>query len=67
VKESPPIAVAGLLSAVVVGGLFYLLGVLISALGQILEASVDTAINTSPFLSNAHRAEIMSLPPPGKI
>ncbi|MFN2453016.1 MAG: hypothetical protein ABR577_02220 [Pyrinomonadaceae bacterium] len=44
-----------------VGILFYLLGVLVSAQGQILKASLDSAVNNSPFLTNTHRAEIMSL------
>jgi hypothetical protein len=45
-----------------VGSLFYLLGVLVSAQGQILKASLDGAVNNSPFLTNEHRARIMSLP-----
>ena len=45
-----------------VGTLFYLIGVLISAQGQILKASLDGAVNSSPFLTDEHRAEIMSLP-----
>ena len=45
-----------------VGILFYLIGVLISAQGQILKASLDSAVNSSPFLTNEHRAKIMSLP-----
>ncbi len=45
-----------------VGVLIYLLGILVSAQGQILKASLDSAVNTSPFLSNAQRANIMSLP-----
>jgi ABC-type polysaccharide/polyol phosphate export permease len=47
---------------VFVGILFYLLGVLVSAQGQILKASLDGAVNSSPFLSNDHKANIMSLP-----
>jgi len=47
---------------VVAGTLFYLLGVLVSAQGQILKASLDGAVNSSPFLTNQHRAKIMSLP-----
>jgi hypothetical protein len=47
--------------AVFVGILFYLLGVIVAAQGQILKGVLDTAINTSPFLTDGHRAEIMSL------
>jgi hypothetical protein len=51
----------GLLFAAFVGLQFYLLGVLVSAQGQILKASLDSAVNSSPFLNNEHRAKIMSL------
>lgn len=51
----------GLLFAAFVGIQFYLLGVLVSAQGQILKASLDSAVNSSPFLNNEHRAKIMSL------
>lgn len=44
-----------------IGMLFYLLGILISAQGQILKASLDSAVNTSPFLTNRDRAALMSL------
>ncbi|MBI1924717.1 hypothetical protein HYR99_10740 [Candidatus Poribacteria bacterium] len=51
----------GVLLALFVGLLFYILEVLVSAQGQILKASLDSAVNTSPFLTNEHRAKIMSL------
>ena len=60
-KESPIIFLGSLFFAVLIGGIFYLLGVIVSAQGQILKASLDTAVNTSPFLLNAHRTDIMSL------
>jgi hypothetical protein len=41
---------------------FYILGILVAAQGQILKASLDGAVNGSPFLTNEHRAKIMSLP-----
>jgi hypothetical protein len=50
--------VAGLFMAV----LFYFAGVLVSAQGQILNATLDSAVNGSPFLTDEHRARIMSLP-----
>lgn len=40
---------------------FYIWGVLVSAQGQILKASLDGAVNSSPFLTNEQRAKIMSL------
>lgn len=56
------ILATGTAFAVFVGLLFFLLGVLVSAQGQILKASLDGAVNSSPFLTNEDRAEIMSLP-----
>ncbi|SRR5579885_344042 len=43
------------------GVLFYIVGVFVSAQGQILKASLDSAVNSSPFLGDEHRARIMSL------
>ncbi len=51
----------GIVFAAFVGVLFYLFGVIVSAQGQILKASLDGAVNSSPFLTNEHRAKIMSL------
>jgi hypothetical protein len=52
-------------TAIVVGfsalALFWLLGTLISTLGESLKASLDTAVYASTFLDNAQRAKIMSL------
>jgi hypothetical protein len=45
-----------------VGGLFFLLGVLIGAQGQLLLTHADSAVYASPFLSNEERAAAMSLP-----
>lgn len=47
---------------VIMGVWFFIVGVLVSAQGQILRASLDSAVNNSPFLTNDHRAKIMSLP-----
>ncbi|MBI3767862.1 MAG: hypothetical protein HY271_05115 [Deltaproteobacteria bacterium] len=60
-QASAQMGVAGMLLGGVAGGIFYLLGILISAQGQILHAVLDTAVNSSPFLTNPDRAEIMSL------
>jgi hypothetical protein len=51
----------GLIVAAFTGGIVYILGILISAEGQTLKASLDGAVNSSPFLADEHRAEIMSL------
>jgi hypothetical protein len=45
-----------------VGTLFYLIGVIVSAMGQIIKGVMDSAVNTSPLLTNEDRAKIMSLP-----
>jgi hypothetical protein len=54
--------IIGIVFGALVGGLFFLLGVLISAQGQLLLAHADSAVHTSPFLSNEERAAVMSLP-----
>ncbi len=53
--------VLGLVGGIVIGIFLYFLGVLVRAQGQILRASLDSAVNTSPFLSNEQRARAMSL------
>lgn len=53
--------ILGLVIGLIVGALIYLIGVIVAAQGQILKANLDTAVNTSPFLTNDIRAEIMSL------
>lgn len=49
-------------SGVLVAASFWIFGVLVAAVGQMKRALIDSAVNTSPFLSNADRADIMSLP-----
>jgi hypothetical protein len=55
------LGIIGIVVGVLSGALFYIIGVLVSAQGQILKASLDSAVNSSPFLTNEHRAKIMSL------
>jgi RNA polymerase subunit RPABC4/transcription elongation factor Spt4 len=40
----------------------WILGVMISAQGQLLKANLDCAVNSSPFLTDLSKAEIMALP-----
>lgn len=40
---------------------FWLVGILVCVKGQDLKASLDSAVNSSPFLSNTQRAALMSL------
>ena len=54
-----------LIVVVLYGGIvflvFYVVGVIVSAQGQILKAGLDTSVHTSPFVSNDDKAKIMSL------
>ena len=49
------------LPGILVGGIGYLLGLLISAQGQILLVQADSAVHTSPFMTNEEKAKVMSL------
>jgi hypothetical protein len=52
----------GLLLGATLGVLFWVVGVIVSAQGQMLRAQLDTAVSTSPFLSDTERAEAMGIP-----
>jgi hypothetical protein len=56
------VGITGIFIGIFGGALFYIIGVLVSSQGQILKASLDGAVNSSPFLANEHKAKIMSLP-----
>ena len=51
----------GLLLGGIVAISLYVLGVLVAANGQMLKASLDSAVNDSPFLSLQQKAQVMSL------
>ena len=51
----------GALLGGVYGGIIFLLGLLISAQGQMLLVQADSAVHTSPFMSNDEKAKVMSL------
>jgi hypothetical protein len=51
----------GFIVAVLVAAVFFLFGTLLSAQGQILMATLDTAVNTSSFLPEAERARLLSI------
>jgi len=55
------LVLAGLLVGLVAGGIIYGIGILVSAQGQILAATIDTAVNGSPFLSDGQKANAMSV------
>ena len=66
-RSGDPIFSIGILlviAGVIAGISLYVVGVIVAAQGQILKASLDSAVNSSPFLTNEHRAEVMSLPKP---
>jgi hypothetical protein len=48
--------------AFIVGFVFYFIGVIVSAQGQVLRATLDNTVGNSPFLENEQKAVIMSLP-----
>lgn len=53
--------VAGAFLATLCGASLWVAGVLIAAQGQILQASLDTAVAQSPFLTDSERLEAMGL------
>lgn len=53
------LAIGGPILGIVVGGLLLILGVIVSAIGQILQAVLDTAVNTSPFMSDEQKIRVM--------
>ena len=57
-----PIIIAGtLLFGAVIAFCGWVVGVIVSAQGQMLRATLDGSVNNSPFLTNDLRARIMSL------
>lgn len=55
------VVIGAIVIAAVVFAIFFLLGTLVSAQGQILKATLDSAVNGSPFLTNEQKARIMSI------
>ena len=54
-------AVIALFVAGTVFLIFFAVGLIVSAQGQNLKANLDSAVNSSPFLTNEQRAKVMSL------
>jgi hypothetical protein len=52
---------AGLIAGLVVASVFAVIGIIVAAQGQLLKATVDTAVNSSPFLNDRQKAATMSL------
>jgi hypothetical protein len=47
--------------AAMIWGISFIVGVLVCSKGELLKATLDEAVNTSPFLENQDRKKIMSL------
>jgi hypothetical protein len=47
--------------SILVAAVFFILGVVVSAQGQILRAGVDTAVHSSPFLTDEEKATTMGI------
>lgn len=52
----------GVMIALIVVAVCFSIGVMVSAQGQLLRSTLDTAVNSSPFLSDSQKAFTMSLP-----
>jgi hypothetical protein len=59
---SEVLTVAGIVLAAIVGGLFWVFGVIVAAQGQVLQATLDNAVASSHFLTDTERADAMGLP-----
>ena len=58
-SESTPAMIVGGCVAICVAGAFFVLGVLIAAQGQLTLASLDTAVNSSPILTDEEKIQII--------
>lgn len=52
----------GFVFGLVVAMVFFVIGVVVAAHGQVLRATLDSAVHSSPFLTDDLRAAVMSLP-----
>jgi len=64
-RQAPPgagvILLTGILSGLGTFATIFVIGAIVSSLGRLRVAALDSAVNTSPFLTNEQRAEVMSL------
>jgi hypothetical protein len=58
-KEEGYLLFGGLGFALALGTSLYIAGIMISAQGQLLQANIDSAVNTSPLLDNEQKAKIL--------
>ena len=59
--HSGQLAIGGIILGVIVSIPIFILGILVAAQGQILKATLDTAVHTSPLLTKDDMQKIMSL------
>jgi hypothetical protein len=57
----PSYCIGAVLLGVVVGLPLYILGILVAANGELLKATLDTAVHSTPFLTRDQQAIAMSL------
>jgi Flp pilus assembly protein TadB len=62
-QNRTPYALMEILVAFAVAIPIYVLGILVAAQGEILKATLDTAVTNSPFLKTEEMATVMSLRP----
>jgi len=55
-------SVLAFVGAVMLLAIGYVFGTMVSAQGQILLANLDSAVHTSPFLTDDERAQVMHMP-----
>ena len=60
-EGSPKFVLGGLMLGVVIAVPIFVLGVLVSAQAQILKATLDTAVHSSPFFTKDDIQKVMSL------
>ena len=60
-SSSVAVTFGGVLLGAVVAIPIFVLGVLVSAQAQVLKATLDTAVHSSPFLTKENMARVMSL------
>jgi hypothetical protein len=60
-SQSALYAIGGIILGAIVATPIYVLGILVAAQGQILKATLDTAVNSSPLLTKDEMRQIMSL------
>ena len=58
-NQNAAVLMGGLFVAAIWFVLFFALGIIVSAQGQILKADLDGAVNTSPFMTDDQKAHVM--------